>query len=44
MLEEITEIQNEYLQIRDETCKKKLYDATVKLNFDTQLMQEWFNV
>ena len=43
MFEDFSETQNEFLQIRDEACKKKLYDAAVKFNLDSQLMQEWFN-
>ena len=44
MFEDFAETQNEFLQIRDEACKKKLYDAAVKFNLDSQLMQEWFNI
>ena len=42
MFEDFHEAQKEFLQIRDEACKKKLYDAAVKFNLDSQLMQEWF--
>jgi hypothetical protein len=44
MFEDFSETQNEFLQIRDEASKKKLYDAAVKFNLDSQLMQEWFNI
>jgi hypothetical protein len=38
MLENFFETQKEFLQIRDEACKKKLYNAAVKFNLDSQLM------
>jgi hypothetical protein len=33
----------EFLRNRDEANKKKLCDAVIKFNIDSQLMQEWFN-
>jgi len=42
MLENFTDAQKEFLLIRDEACKKKLYEAAVKFNLDSQIMQEWF--
>ncbi len=44
MLEDFTEAQEEFLKIKDEDRKKKLYDAAVKFNIDSQLMQDWFNM
>ena len=44
MFEDFYESHKEYLQIRDEACKKKLYDAATKFNLDSQVMQEWFNI
>jgi hypothetical protein len=38
MLEDFTEAQEEFLKIKDEDRKKKLYDAAVKFNIDSQLM------
>jgi len=38
MLENFFETQKEFLQIRDEACKKKLYEAAVKFNLDSQLI------
>jgi hypothetical protein len=35
MFEDFHEAQKEFLQIRDEACKKKLYDAAVKFNLDS---------
>lgn len=43
MLEDFTETKNEFLQNGDEASKKKLYDAVVKFNIDSQLMKEWLN-
>ena len=44
MLEDFFETQMKFLQIRDEAYTQKLYDAAVKLNLDSQLMQEWFKI
>jgi hypothetical protein len=42
MLDYFSESYKEFLEKRDEPSKKKLYDAAVKFNLDSQLMQEWF--
>jgi hypothetical protein len=43
MLEEFSSAQMEFLRNRDEANKNKLYDAIIKFNIDSQLMQEWFS-
>lgn len=43
MLEEFSAAQMEFLRNRDEANKIKLYDAVIKLDIDSQIMQEWFS-
>ena len=38
MLENFTETHKEYLQTRNEQSKKKLYDAVIEFNLESQLM------